>query len=729
LLSAILGEMHKLNDGKLNQYGSIAYVPQQAWIQNATVKNNILFNLDYNESKYLQVIEACSLKHDLKIMPAGDLTEIGEKGINLSGGQKQRVSLARSIYSSADIYLLDDPLSAVDSHVGKSIFDLAIGPNGLLNNKTRLFVTNSLNYLPQVDEIIMIDNGEIVQIGTYESLKNENSGYFSDFIKNHLNKTQLIENSEPVIIEETTQQQIQTEEEIIQPDLKKVNSIKVDKSKLIEKEKVESGSVKLSIVFEYLKACRIWLNLIFILLCILSNLCDMASDFWLKDWSDETQKNADSALKNKYFRLFIYALLGFMYCFIGFLKNLCFVGMFIKATKLLHDKLLISVLKSTLRFFESTPTGRIVNRFTKDLEATEDSIPQSIKSLIDCIMNLIKMVVIISISTPLFIIALIPITIAYLLVQRYFVPSNRQLKRMQSVSKSPIFSHFSETQSGISTIRAYNLEQQFIQIMQNNIDENLVLSYTNTVSNRWLALRLEIIGSLITIFAALFAIFSRDTLTAGLAGLSISTSLNVSGTLNWFVRAVSEFEVNITSIERIKEYFDIKHEPEWTNDNKPSDDWPSKGQIVFNDYSVKYRHDLDNVLNKINAQIKPNEKIGIVGRTGAGKSSLTLGLFRMLELYDGNILIDDININEIGLHDLRHKLTIIPQDPIIFSGTIKWNLDPFGYYNDNQLWLALENSHLKDYVFNLDKQLNFECTEGGDNFRFVCFYLLLMNRF
>jgi ABC-type multidrug transport system fused ATPase/permease subunit len=722
--------MHKLNDGKLNQYGSLAYVPQQAWIQNATVKNNILFNLDYNESKYLNVIEACSLKHDLQIMPAGDLTEIGEKGINLSGGQKQRVSLARSIYSSADIYLLDDPLSAVDSHVGKNIFDLAIGPNGLLNNKTRLFVTNSLNYLPQVDEIIMIDNGEIVQIGTYDNLKNENTGYFSDFIKNYLNKANSNSENETIEIDLNDEDDDNDLEPV---ELKKTISVRRSSSKkpnekIIEKEKVESGSVKLSVIFEYLKACRIWLSLIFLILFITSELSDLFSDFWLKDWSDETQKNADSALKNKYFRLFIYALLGFMYCFIGFLKNLCFVGMFIKATKLLHDKLLISVLKSTLRFFESTPTGRIVNRFTKDLEATEDSIPQSIKSLIDCFMNLIKMIFIISMSTPLFIIALIPITIAYLLVQRYFVPSNRQLKRMQSVSKSPIFSHFSETQSGISTIRAYNLEKQFIQIMQNNIDENLVLSYTNTVSNRWLALRLEIIGSLITIFAALFAIFSRDTLTAGLAGLSISTSLNVSSTLNWLVRAVSEFEVNITSIERIKEYFDIKHEPEWTSNtnNKPNNDWPSKGEIVFKDYSIKYRQDLDNVLNKINAHIRPNEKIGIVGRTGAGKSSLTLGLFRMLELYDGNILIDDININEIGLHDLRHKLTIIPQDPIIFSGTIKWNLDPFGYYNDKQLWLALENSHLKEYVLNLDKQLDFECNEGGDNFRFVIFIYLLI---
>jgi ATP-binding cassette subfamily C (CFTR/MRP) protein 1 len=692
--------MHKFNEGKFNQYGSIAYMSQQAWIQNASVKDNILFNKKYNDSEYSNVIQACSLKNDLKKMPAGDLTEIGEKGINLSGSQKQLISLARSVYSNANIYLLDDPLSAVNLVERKNIFNLAIGPNGLLQNKTRLIVTNSINFLPQFDEIIMLDNGEIIQTGTYDELKNDKNGYFADFIKSYLKNS-----DEP----------IRTQHE---PVLSKLNSVKKQsrESKLIEKEKVESGSVKSSVIIEYLKACRISLSVIFLHLLMLSELSDLLSDFWLKEWSDEAQNNVDLALENKYYRLTVYAFFGFIYSFIGFLKNLCFISIFIKATKLFHDKLLTSVLTGDLKFFESTPTGRIVNRFSKDLEATEDNIPNSIKSLIDCITSLLKMVFIISISTPLFIIALIPITIAYLLIQRYFVQSNRQLKRMQAVSKSSIFSHFNETQSGISTIRAYKLENEFIKRMQTNIDENLVLSYTKTVSNRWLALRLEIIASSITICAALFAIFSRDTLTAGVAGLSISTSLNVSNTLNWFVRSMSEFQVNITSIERIIEYFNIKHEVEWTLNNHHNDDWPSKGNIIFDDYSLKYRHDLDNVLSRINAEIKPGEKIGILG---SGKTSLILGLFRMLEFNNGHILIDNLNINKIGLHELRHKLTIIPQDLIIFSGTIKWNLDPFGYYNDSQLWLALEKSNLKKYVLNLDKKLDSECMEGGANFRYL----------
>ncbi len=252
------------------------------------------------------------------------------------------------------------------------------------------------------------------------------------------------------------------------------------------------------------------------------------------------------------------------------------------------------------------------------------------------------------------------------------MPSNRQIKRLRSVTKSPVFSHFSETQAGVTTIRAYKLEQIFIERMQAYIDNNLTCAHAESVANRWLSLRLGLFGNVITIFASVFAILARDTLSAGLAGLSISTSLSICGTLNWFVQATSSFEVNITSVERIREYIDLTPEAEWSiEESKPDKNWPYKGEIVLKGYSVKYRADMDNVVNDINLSIYPGEKIGIVGRTGSGKSSLTLGLFRMLELVKGSIFIDGIDTAKIGLHDLRHKLTIIPQDPTIFSGTIK----------------------------------------------------------
>nr|QUF59452.1 ATP-binding cassette transporter Abcc1-7 [Brachionus angularis] len=733
-LSALLGEMHKTNNGKINVNGSTAYVPQQAWIQNATIKNNILFNLLYEENSYNNIIESCALTPDLKILPSGDKTEIGERGINLSGGQKQRISLARSLYANADIYMLDDPLSAVDSHVGKHIFDKAIGPNGMLKDKTRFLVTNSLSFLPQCDKIVMLENGSITEVGTYKELQEKNSG-FSEFMRSFLevkeaSQVYIIIYSFNIklfyqILKYSNLSQLEENENNIEikPDNTAKNEIESNESakkttkteKLIEKEKIQSGNVKFSVVLEYFKACRLSLSFLFFFLFLLSYASDMSSNYWLTEWSNEANLEP-SARKSKFFRLGIYSLLGFSKSFISFLANVCFVGMFIKATKSLHERLLDSVLKGNLRFFETTPIGRIVNRFTKDVEATEDSIPYSIKSLIDCFLGMLSTIIIISSSTPFFLIALIPITVFYIFVQRYFVPSNRQLKRMQSASKSPIFSHFSECQAGVSTVRAYGAQGRFIKIMENNIDENLVYYYCNTASNRWLALRLEIIGNLITILAAFFAIINRDNLSAGLAGLSISISLTISNNLNWFVRTISEFEANITSVERIIEYFDIKHEAPWSiEEAKPSTTWPENGNITFSNYSVKYRQDLDWVLNSLNINIKPGEKIGIVGRTGAGKSSLTLGLFRMLEYYDGNISIDEINIKKIGLHDLRHKLTIIPQDSVIFSGTIRMNLDPFEMYSDQEIWSALELSHLKEFVSGLDKKLYFECSEGGDN--------------
>ena len=419
------------------------------------------------------------------------------KGINLSGGQKQRISLARALYSNAEIYMLDDPLSAVDSHVGKAIFDSVIGPNGMLKQKTRLFVTNSLNFLPQVDEIIMIDNGSIVEKGAYIELKDKN-GYFTEFMKSYLESNEanqeFIKNMNPVGLE--TQVSKISEKSV---KLDRTGSVTSKTStanekageKIIVKEKIESGNVKISIVLEYFKACRLWLSLVFFLMYVLSNLADMGSSFWLSDWSNDAILNDTDftnttrpEVKSKFFRLGIYSALGLSKSLIGFIANVTFVYMFIQATKRFHNKLLFCVLRSDLKFFESTPNGRIVNRFTKDVEATEDSIPSSVKSLIECVLSLISTVIIISSSTPFILLALIPVIVVYVLVQRYFIPSNRQLKRMQSASKSPIFAHFSETQAGVTTVRAYRLTGRFIKMMEDYVDESFKTGFAISVSNR-----------------------------------------------------------------------------------------------------------------------------------------------------------------------------------------------------------------------------------------------------
>ena len=398
--------------------------------------------------------------------------------------------------------MLDDPLSAVDSHVGKSIFDSVIGPNGMLKDKTRLFVTNSLNFLPQVDEIIMIENGFIIETGTYDQLKNQN-GKFTEFMKAFLDSNEANQEFIKNITDSSllNRQLSKVSEKNVNFDrsLSIVSKVSVKKDfnqrKLIEKEKIESGSVKMSTILEYFKACRLWLSSIFFLFLFLSYIIYMANKYWLRDWSNdaEIEKKSSSLDINitnqkekisKFYRLNVYIAFGLSNSLIEFFSELVFVYMFIKATKRLHDKMLYRVLRSDLKFFESTPTGRIINRFTKDVEATEDSIPYSVKTLIDHILSLASTIFIISSATPFILFPLIPVIVVYVLVQRYFIPSNRQLKRMLSASKSPIFAHFSESQAGLMTIRAYRLTEKFIKIMEDNIDQSFKNNYAICVSNR-----------------------------------------------------------------------------------------------------------------------------------------------------------------------------------------------------------------------------------------------------
>lgn len=489
LLSGFLGEMHKLNNGLLNLNGSTAYVSQQAWIQNATIRENILFGRKYNEDTYNEIIKACCLNSDFKIMPANDLTEIGEKGINLSGGQKQRISLARSLYADSDIYFLDDPLSAVDSHVGKDLFDQVIGPKGVLTSKTRILVTNALSFLPQVDKILMMQNGNIVEIGSYEELNKDKSGQFSEFIKNFL-INELSETNE-VELNIIQNEQENKKEQIDDIKSKEQNSVKLKAGeKIIVKENIESGKVKKAIFSTYFKACSFGFSILSVILFGFLYIAQAASNIWLSDWSNDTKDN-DNNNYTKEYRLTIFVILGLIQCFISFCKYSKLFQIFLQivffsfiffiivsesfylftllnGAKVLHNKMLESILRSTMEFFESTPSGRIINRFSKDVDATETQIPNSFKSLITSLYLVFFTICVISFSTPWFLLVLAPILILYVLIQQRFVASMRQLKRLESASKSPIFSHFTESLTGVGTIRAFKVfkvELYFIKLI------------------------------------------------------------------------------------------------------------------------------------------------------------------------------------------------------------------------------------------------------------------------
>ncbi|XP_038064145.1 multidrug resistance-associated protein 1-like [Patiria miniata] len=743
LLSALLGEMEKIS-GTVNVNGSVAYVPQQAWIQNATLRSNVMFGAPMHETEYQRVIEGCALAPDLEILPAGDLTEIGEKGINLSGGQKQRVSLARAVYNDADVYLLDDPLSAVDSHVGKHIFDKVIGPQGLLKNKTRVLVTHGISFLPQVDHIIVLVDGEITEVGSYAELLSHNQA-FAEFLRNYSNEAEDAEENLPGDVEtkaadgspshrEASPTKISTalkshqEEEALK---KKISEDQLKKQReqdatkaalakegdtLIKKETSETGMTRMRIFILYIRSLGNFLFLLIFLLYALFNADAVFINVWLSRWSSEELVNGTTPeeIRDKY--LGVYGFLVFLQGVLLLLAAMLLAMGVLKASRSLYLRLLTNVLRSPMSFFDTTPTGRILNRFSKDTYTIDESIPFAVASFLRMFMLVVATFIVITWSTPIFAVVIVPVIICFALLQRFYVATSRQLNRIESVARSPIYAHFSESIAGATSIRAYDSSERFINQNQNLVDVDQIAYYPTIISNRWLGIRLEFLGSVLVFFASMFAVIGRDSLSSGIVGLSISYALEVTSIMTMLVRGTCNLENHIVAVERVEEYCNIPTEaPEVVESNRPASSWPDTGKVEVNRYSVRYRDDLDLVLREISCHIEPGEKLGIVGRTGAGKSSLSMALFRILEAAAGSIKIDDVDVSTIGLHDLRSRITIIPQDPVLFAGTLRMNLDPLDQYPDDLLWDVLKHSHLQSFVSELPEKLQFNCTEGGKN--------------
>uniref|UniRef100_A0A673A259 Multidrug resistance-associated protein 1 n=1 Tax=Sphaeramia orbicularis TaxID=375764 RepID=A0A673A259_9TELE len=715
LLSALLGEMDKL-EGSVAVKGSVAYVPQQAWIQNSTLKDNIVFGQERKEAWYQRVVEACALQPDLEILPAGDNTEIGEKGVNLSGGQKQRVSLARAVYCDRLVYLLDDPLSAVDAHVGKHIFDQVIGPQGLLKDKTRVLVTHGLSYLPQTDLILVMVEGEITEVGSYKQLL-ETEGAFAEFLRTYAaHTTAWTLSTDDMMIcllffVSSASKPSQTTNKEEKLSKKTTNT---EAGKLTEADKASTGRVKLSVFRAYLKAIGVPLSCISLLLFFTHHLLSLFSNYWLSLWTDDPVINGTQP--NRRMRLGVYGALGLSQGVAVFGYSLAMSIGGILASRYLHQSMLYDVLRSPMSFFERTPSGNLVNRFGKEIDTIDSVIPSILKMFTGSLFNVLGACLVILIATPWVAIIIPFLGLLYFFVQRFYVASSRQLKRLESVSRSPIYTHFNETLLGASVIRAFGEQERFIHESDRRVDHNQKAYYPSIVANRWLAIRLEFVGNCIVSFAALFAVIARDSLSPGIMGLSISYALQLTASLTWLVRMSSDVETNIVAVERVKEYSDTEKEAEWRHEPSGlNTGWPTVGCIDIQDFGLRYRHDMDLAIHNITIHINGGEKVGIVGRTGAGKSSLTLGLFRIIEAAEGHIFIDGVDIAKMGLHELRSRITIIPQDPVLFSGSLRMNLDPFDSYSDDEVWTALEFSHLKDFVSGLPDKLNHECSEGGEN--------------
>ena len=758
LLSSLLYDIFKTK-GSVSINGSLAYVPQQAWIQNATLRQNIVFTSTYEENKYKRVVEAAALSSDIKILAAGDMTEIGEKGINLSGGQKQRVSLARAVYSDSDIILLDDPLSAVDTLVGKHIFEKVIGPNGLLKNKTRILVTQKISLLPHVDRIIVMTDGKVSESGSYQELM-EQKGAFADFLLEYLEEEpedeydpeleQIKEKMRPELERHLSKKS----EAASSPGSAKSGSLK-DKScsvlsnksgicrmrrsvsvtddkrpktpqekpkgppggTLVQTETEEVGGVGFKVYKGYFIAMGLWSVFFVFAVTTLSSAINIYSSLWLSYWADDAlfpERANNTSLRDT--RMIVYGVLGVAESILILIGNLiAFLGT-LRASGILHNVMLDSILHAPMSFFDTTPLGRVQNRFTKDIDALDTSIRMTIRSFLNSLYKTIVTLIVISLQTPLFLVLAIPLSIIYYVVQRYYIASSRQLKRIEATSRSPIYTHFSETVTGSSCIRAYGVVDTFILECETRVDKNAQSYLLSSAASRWLGVRLEFVGNLIVFASALFAVTELGTSNPALAGLTISYALTVTSTLNLMVRGSVDLENNLVSAERCIEYTRVPSESAWYNEaTKPNKSWPDNGVIQFDNYSTRYRQGLDLVLRRVSFQSKPCEKIGIVGRTGAGKSSLTLSLFRLIEPTNGSIIIDNLDITRLGLQDLRSRLTIIPQDPVLFTGSLRLNLDPFEAYTDSDIWNALELAHLKDFVSASEGGLQFMVSEGGEN--------------
>lgn len=721
LVQAVLGEMPVYNPPDctprkwqevVQTKGKIAYVPQQAWIFNATVQENILFGKEYNKLEYETALRCACLQADLAQLPYGDQTEIGEKGVNLSGGQKLRVSLARAVYARAEIYLLDDPLAALDAHVAKEVFDGCI--NGVLRERgaTRLLVTNHLSVLPQCDMVVVISNHTFEIVAPYA--KARNSPALARLLAEHTKK----EGEED---EKEQQEETKGEEKgelVLQREASEgAVAGKAPQDKLIKDEEQNVGTMNWRYIKIYLKASGVFMFGLVSLFAILQQLFSLGSNYWISVWTSDPPQlvQPDGSPYSNGFYIGLYGAWNFAVALATFLGRIFVALSGVNAGRSLHRDMLANLLLLPMQFYQQTPLGRILNRFTSDIGAVDRMLPFTFSLFFYSVLSGIVAIAGIGLGTPYAIIAFVPVFLFFFWLQRYFQHSSRELKRLNSTTRSPVYSHFDAVLTGIPSIRAYNKQDNFVAIGCEKIDHNMRVDWANTSCNRWLTLRLEFIGGLMTLAVSVSVVILRDGLNESLAGLVMSYAITITSLLTLGVQIGSSFENSFNSVERIVDYTEDKpsnprEKPFIITETEPAKDWPQQGAIKFKNVSMRYRKELPLVLNEVSFFIPAKSKVGVVGRTGAGKSSLFLSLFRIVELSHGSVEIDGINVAKIGLHTLRSRISIIPQEPILFTGTVRFNLDPFDEHSDDELWAALEHSFLKDVI---EKGQTGQEKEGG----------------
>eukprot|EP00941_MAST-03F_sp_MAST-3F-sp1_P003569 g3569.t1 len=749
LLAGMLGEM-EMRDGLVRRKGTVAFVPQTAWIVNATVQENICMVRDdskFNPSDYDEAVKVSQLSHDLKLLPAGDQTEIGEKGINLSGGQKTRIALARACYANNDLYIFDDPLSALDAHVGRAVFDDLICKK--LKGKTRILATHQLHLLPHCDRIIVLKEGRIVDDGAFADLI-ERSSDFKELMENH--GVEEEEEDEVALskskLKKEDGQDFSEGKKTTQKD--KTNHVGAGLSgQLVKEDARQIGGVQLAVLATYFRmfarkpmqsvsvddfsknsqrtsstsACCV---ITFILVVFsVQQAAAIYTNIWLTFWTDDVADPNGPNNSTGYY-LGIFAALTLSALLVYFCSQLIFAVGGLRAATNLHNELLSSLLRAPMSLFETVPSGRILSRCSQDVDLADNQLREAMSTMIRCFVEVLGTFgLIVYVTGPWMILPLIPIIIGYYFILQFYRQTSRELKRIDSLTSSPIFSHLSETLAGLSSIRSFQVQSQFAGRNSWLIDTNHRAYFHANAANRWLSFRLEALGSLLVCATAVVCLSVLSADDAPMLGLALVYVTQVMGTLSWGVRQVAETETHMNAVERLLEYVDGPNNPSGgfeleAANHMPNDPestaWPLKGSICFKGLKLRYRPNLPLALRGVHAEIKGGEKIGVCGRTGSGKSSLLVALFRLVEATEGEIIVDGRNISQLGLNTLRSRLAIIPQDPILFVGTVRTNLDPFHKRTDVEVWEALRRCHMAKQIEGRDGQLSSPVAEGGKNF-------------
>ncbi|OJD32507.1 abc transporter family protein [Diplodia corticola] len=705
LLSALAGEMRKTR-GSFVMGGSRAFCPQDAWIQNTTLRDNILFGNEMRPEWYERVVGACSLKADIERMPAGEDTEIGERGVNVSGGQRQRMSLARAIYSDSDIVIMDDPLSAVDAHVGRHMFEQAIC--GLLKGRCRILATHQLHVLDRCDRILWLEEGRIKTIDTYDNLIKHDSDFrallVSTMSENGAEKSKL--QRQPTV-KAKQEQQSQTEE----------GGDKKEQGTLTSEEDRAEGSVPWSVYKAYIRASGyLFFGLIPIILLVMAQGANTLTSLWLSWW---TSKRFDIS-RRQY--IGIYVALGLLQAMLIFAFSAAVSLLGARASRTMLDQATTKVIAAPQSFHDAQPLGRLVNRFSKDVDVMDNELPDALRMFLYTLAIILSVFALLIFYFHWFAVALGPLAFLFLLATAYYRASGRHIKRHEAVLRGVLFSRFSESVSGISSIRAYAAQPRFAQVVRDSVDNMNAAYYLTFANQRWLATRVDIVASAVVLTVGLLVVLMRDEVDPSTSGVVLSYVLSIVQMMQLLVRQLAEVENAMNSTERLHSFGDAVTPEERTNNpctspccavTEPPPSWPHAGAIALNSVSMRYRPDLPLVLRDLTLSITGGERIAIVGRTGAGKSSITSALFRLVSpLAAGTITIDGLDISRVPLRTLRSRLGIIPQDPTLFAGTVRSNLDPFLQHPDLALWRALGQAGLQSTNVRLDDPVE----EEGANF-------------